>query len=726
MELKYIGTFCLTLRHFTDQAFGNNKYLCHAFDKGTIWSFQSMPESEIHLDPFVVHFVEAGSVMATFIHDDPTRKSFNQINLKLPFGHIVLPKPKSVVEGITYSSQQTMFFLQDSAFSKVDEYFKTVHGGKSWILHPTLFNNYSTGSFSFDFNLLQQLTLIQPVEITLDDEDTKPIIVADPVDAPSLVVPTLAAPALARTGVKLLGQTVSPVTGGTNPTNEVDYQVGTMFLLPNTRYPLLAEAEVDRITYCKTCLRHFTFVTEFVLHFDKRPNCFKVIKDKFPSFVSFYKALSEFFRAQCGNPPMENRSCNSCSLTFSSTLNYCLHRDQHNFHTLYPCVFCTGVFNIPYLYYRHSCPREVAIQSMPPRTLSTMTSNRAYPSLILSEVSKLLFCTSCGTQFNFASQLVRHLSVKKTCLQEITKNDKNGVEFYLDAMSYSQNQILLSKVYCNQCDMEYPSKWSYLLHWDHHKFLSSTEVLTCSRCKVMFRSPCLFFRHCCNKPTVWCHFCEKMDLVKETPAKGPEVNSIQISLSESLALRPMELQQVAGLWNNHSADQSMDVSTADHLNEFDSNELDDITVDFSIKSDPDAPMLTIDQLPPIPPTAIKSEPVEHDIQNSVLTQVFSDVKQELMDPVSVEEMPESLDDVYICRSCNPLRFLKSTEKMSEHLEANTTHFDISPLSAFNDFSLRIADVAKSFRHGDHVQSELRRLSNKRRKVMVIPFKNFKS
>ncbi len=137
--------------------------------------------------------------------------------------------------------------------------------------------------------------------------------------------------------------------------------------------------------------------------------------------------------------------------SFDCPLQYCLHRDQHKSRFKFICPICTGLYDAPYKYYRHSC-MEIQKDGLFKKPLSLPdTETQIYRQLPVDKVEMMLSCPICKRNFRYASHFVVHLRDTQNCFTSLSllrKKDKQI--FHLDLYFEEHCGLPRKPVECDQ------------------------------------------------------------------------------------------------------------------------------------------------------------------------------------------------------------------------------------------------------------------------------------
>merc|ERR1712223_214050 len=314
-------------------------------------------------------------IQCTFHHDDPQRKSFNYVEVFYnDVSGTKFLKPASAVITLKTILNNEPFFIQESAFKRIDDYFRMEFKDTSLITFTKLL-----GSRLEDFPNINML----PTDAKLFLEKVQEWIEES-------------------SEIEVIPSSISD-----SGYNESESEL-IMANNDSKYFPLTLEQEVI-VTTCVTCLHTFTHAVERLAHYDISFKC-KQALDADPNQLE--NILKD----------VKNIRCSKSNKVFENVWKYCLHRDSYPFDKVFPCCFCTAVLWSAEEFITHSCTKWFLSQS----NISYFNEKELQ---VPSNHESLLTCEFCKIKpFQFISGLVIHLFDNgKVCRQHLLNKYGNAL-----------------------------------------------------------------------------------------------------------------------------------------------------------------------------------------------------------------------------------------------------------------------------------------------------------
>ncbi len=308
-----------------------------------------------------------------------------------------------------------------------------------------------------------------------------------------------------------------------------------------------------------------------------------------------------------------------------------------------------------------------------------------YLSLTKVVQDKLRTCLKCTKKFPFITALHSHLTASGTCYKHFFDNASkpnnimsNG-RLSFGRVLLTQNGIEAFETTCDVCGEVFANQVAYMLHQDHHNLTPMPGAapkpvsISCKVCQGEFNSPCQFYSHSClRKSSAWCLHCTRYN--------SPNF-AITTNISESTTVVGKNEEESDGGLLAITSVQSLAAGPSETKPEV-SNVLNETgTSGSAVGSVPGDDM----------DISIKDEPLSaHEASN-----VSNIMDSHSAEPEVDDSPPFDADDWYVCTSCKPCKLLRYSDGSLEKHSAAIGHYQINPLTLYNDFSIRIEDLTNN-------------------------------
>lgn len=688
-------------------------YVVYVFNGGTYWTFNGGPTED-----FKRSLQESNNqVLFKFVQTDQRRKSYDEVHIKLLRDQkdvVVLHKPASAVTAVRYIFEQKDFYMQETALCRVCQYYKTVCG-MSLLSEVVLLPGF--GSLDIpcgirDYNLLAELASKTP----------KPQAPPYPSSGVAATFTVNLTDANSSSSQITVMRNVQPNTSTNTSIASIRHPVPQnklqnledIALLDKLQYPLLTKQDLDAITYCVTCKSRFSYMVEKVIHYAANVKCGQEFKAANKTAASFYTMIQIQVDEVC-RPKPKNLVCDACSCRLNSAFQYCLHRDKHKTNQVFVCVGCTMVLVSPFAYYRHKCVVAFVALNKPitikPRGHVTVESKfTMYCALPRRQVDALLKCPVCDKTHAYFAGLIGHWKASAGCFNSMVGQGQERVFLKHLLMGH---HVFDQNIECDFCSEKLPNAVAYMLHQDHHVFPDPNATLSCKACLGQYTTPCKFYRHQCKSNNgqceVWCPFCDKL----KNSTQKPDDNDDDLQIVSVQSLAPIMLS----INNSKELVEEAALGSDIMLNINNSKE---VVEEAALSSDEtESPISSLETIASSISTP-SSQEVKVEEQGSssggddvVLPGNFdTDFVQNRGycddEKKKQQSLPDEDSDCYVCIDCSPCKLVRDSDgSLAAHCKESQSHYRINPLWVYSQFSLTLADVAKSARYGAVVQDLMR-------------------
>ena len=608
-------------------------YVAYVFNFGII--FMNGVDVVEKLKPY---FIMGRQFKCTFFHDDPARKSYNYVEVMSQQGHVSkYLKPQSAIVTLKTILSQGQFFVQESAFARVNQYYQNeFHGVKLVtfvkLLMKTKLADLNGQTLNVDANLLLQK--VHETEADLSEVQVVPSELMKPED---------------------------------------------QAIIDRNLYDPLSDNDLHQLRSCIHCNQTFYLVTEMVQHFTVNSKC----------GVHYNEFLN---RHVIGNPV----DCSVCSRKFNNALEYALHRDKHKLPGRpLACMFCSLVFWSGHSFYDHVCTKKLLSTTLVPVPRSQIRTGIDDLDPKASKIAKT--CLWCKRTFAHIEGLIGHLNHEPSCKVELKRNleIKNDDESLLDKMifgskgtyrgskgTYRGFNLIRKKIKCSKCGIDFKDQLTYLIHMDHH-ILKNDQGILCKGCQCVYKRPCGFFKHACNikQTDRICLICYMFSLV---PVPNDPEPTNELSNPNDETFPTISIANVMSLESEsrilEQFEEAMEVDGPETKTDIKGNVAFKNDIDF--KSDD----IKID---------IKEEPLE--AANDVKVDekdYFSEYDQHRSLWKELGHKQEK-NEWFVCLDCEPHKILKETDdSMDEHFNEFGDHYRINPAWWYSKFNLYIPDLSR--------------------------------
>lgn len=342
-------------------------YVAYVFKLGTIF----IPGNAI-ISEWKTSLPNRPPVTLTFFHDDLNRKSYNATEVTIANLSIRFLKPGSAVELLRSILSNQSFFVQESAFSRVYQYFQAEYKGVNLITYARFLLDLNDSVLNVDASLLvamvrQTQEELEEVQVMANEEPNQ---------------------------VKLWNDLEQL---------KIDNKEGLYA-------PLTVEQE-DFIQNCPTCLTHFQSLTDRIQHWQMNSKCKNEhLEDTLNKDLLIGSAAIQ---------------CKTCKSSFDSVWQFCLHRDSHRFrHRFHVCIYCTQLFPSVQSFAKHHCTALL-------NTESIQMVNDGVPDLDVSDKVSLMTCPFCNEEpFPLMNSLIIHLFISGRCFRQFVDKGNFFGSFY--------------------------------------------------------------------------------------------------------------------------------------------------------------------------------------------------------------------------------------------------------------------------------------------------------
>jgi hypothetical protein len=628
-----------------------------------------------------------------FLHDDISRRSYDLVEISMPVksgppnNPIKLHKPGTAVNALTKILDKQSMFIQETALSRISNYFSAEFSGMplitgAWLLQNLDLNALKTLELPKDCDLLIQIA-IKNQESSNNKSSPRRTEDSDEIQVLEITAP--------KNLVEEFKKHILPGSLGAEQLIIIDEQ-----------YFPLNHQQIALLTTCHTCHKAFPYVIERLVHFltESGEACKQSLKSgesNYQEGLDHYmtKKISEL--CSSSNSVLPELKCSACDAILDSPLKFCLHRDQHRYQSkLFTCLNCTEVLGSPVAFCRHDCTVKFISQKFETRRLkpnaNVVLSSKGtlYKSLLDQETKTLLTCPACLSSFQYISRLLLHLATTLSCYKKVLLLDSQPDKRVILSKVLLGTRVLLKRITCDLCSESFDNQVTYMLHQDHHKF-DSNEWAVCKGCNGTFDSSCSFHRHNCQlrkyqgaNSLMWCMICEKYDqALNHTIAAAADENAEEMSLPQINSVHSLAADDL-----DHNHDQ--------------------ITTKIEIEEDDD------EKPPPIIKKAeyivLKNEHEIH-VKDEPISQQSSD-DCPLEEEEDVDErvnFGQQDSDWYICTDCDPYKILRDSDETFGSHSDTTKHYKVYPSWYYNKFDVKASNVAMDQTYGPITQHLLKEL-----------------
>ena len=415
------------------------EYVAVVLDKGTL-----MVPGASNLNPNLLSArLQLGRKCdLTLMKQDPTRVSFDRVELDLGFRKYSVEKPGSAAKVVNCLHEKPVFYLQATAVVRVDSFLARERGLR-WVHSADLL---SAGTWqgevglkvtNTDLRCFLQRCNSNPAaaspSTTVSLASTLSSTLPSPSPSLSSPSPTISSPSCSHP-VSLPSSLLShlPPTSNSSATLSPSRLKVAAPSVPDVRYPALSVAQAINCTLCINCKRKFKYAIEFLFHFTFKKACLRVVLKGKCHKSLFYEKLSQNIQSKvqvkesslcCLKSVGQQAERRVCGFKSMTVLQYCMHGDKHvpDSGEMFACCICTGLFFTPFSAYRHRC--FVQLQMEAARHVRPNSLHSVYSALAKETLNVILTCASCGKRYDYVSGLLNHLKKSNSrCLAQLSEN----------------------------------------------------------------------------------------------------------------------------------------------------------------------------------------------------------------------------------------------------------------------------------------------------------------
>ena len=339
-------------------------YVAHNFTYGTVFS----PGVEIYTN---WRSSDLTKVEVQFLHTDAQRKSYNLAQF-IGYGTtLTILKPASALSTFQQIMSNEMFFVQESALTKIIKFYDAEYSGQlpnvQFLSYAKIIGGPKPISELKKISKTDGNLILSKVMATREELSEIEVIE----DIPVLI-------SLEKNYIK----------------NEERY------------FPLTQEQQLS-VGHCENCNVTFQHVLELYHHYEKMsPRCKK---------IDLPKQLQEKFT-------FKSILCIPCSQISANVWSYCVHRDGHRHkNEFFCCIFCTQIFWSAQSFVGHTCTTAFLDMEIKPPSDTDQFQAKVDSNYGIAEFN----CVFCSEKsFNYMTSFLCHLIESSACFKKMLTRSK--------------------------------------------------------------------------------------------------------------------------------------------------------------------------------------------------------------------------------------------------------------------------------------------------------------